>query len=89
MRRDRWRSFAAWTFGILGALELVACAGNLAVYRWQPAAADAFFGACLLASAWLMHDRKLAYRGCMCMTIEDGWRPCPPSLCERPTHHHA
>jgi hypothetical protein len=23
---------------------------------------------------------------CMCDTTEEGWRPCPPSLCELPDH---
>ncbi len=25
---------------------------------------------------------------CACETVEEGWRPCPPSLCERSDHHH-
>lgn len=25
---------------------------------------------------------------CMCLTAEDGWRPCPEALCELPHHHH-
>lgn len=25
---------------------------------------------------------------CACETIEEGWRPCPTSLCERPDHKH-
>ena len=25
---------------------------------------------------------------CYCDTIEEGWRPCPPSLCEREDHVH-
>lgn len=25
---------------------------------------------------------------CMCDTTEEGWRPCPPSLCERTDHAH-
>lgn len=25
---------------------------------------------------------------CACVTVEEGWRPCPESLCERPDHLH-
>jgi hypothetical protein len=24
----------------------------------------------------------------MCETVEEGWRPCPESLCERADHDH-
>ena len=26
---------------------------------------------------------------CMCDTLEEGWRPCPVNLCERPDHDHS
>ena len=34
-------------------------------------------------------DAVILYHGCMCDTTEEGWRPCPTSLCERPDHDHS
>jgi hypothetical protein len=40
-----------------------------------------------------IHNRTCSQRVpshvCLCNTTEEGWRPCPPSLCERPDHDHA
>jgi hypothetical protein len=36
----------------------------------------------------LFDAHNFASETCACDTTEDGWRPCPPSLCERPDHHH-
>lgn len=33
-------------------------------------------------------DKLRNYPTCMCNTKEEGWRPCPPSLCEIPGHTH-
>ena len=34
-------------------------------------------------------DKVRNYPHCMCNTTEEGWCPCPPSLCEIPGHRHA
>lgn len=33
-------------------------------------------------------DKLRNHPFCMCETQEEGWRPCPPSLCEIPNHLH-